>query len=146
MIKKTIEYTDLNGDKIKEELYFNMSTVDLTRFVARYSDYSNIARDDEESSAKALQQYIDKLVQSKDMPKMIEFLEDMILTSYGEKSQDGRRFVKSRRVREDFEYSIAYSTLFTELFADQDKMQKFISGIINDDRTSATTSKVTVIK
>ena len=72
---------------------------------------------------------------SKDKDVILLF-KDIILSAYGEKSEDGRSFIKKRngvRLAEEFEQSPAYDALFTELVLDPDKASVFINGIMPKD-------------
>lgn len=146
MLKKTITYTDFNGEKRTEILYFNMSSPDMTRFIAKYSDYTGIDVDDEEGSRKALEQYVERLRETKDMTKVFNFLEDLILSSYGVKSDDGKRFMKSAKIREEFSWTNAYAEFFEELMSDEDKFKHFIQGIVDNKNGTAAKSGVSVVQ
>lgn len=120
MLKKEISYVDYNGDKVTESLYFNLSSVEQTRLFARYT----------KGGYKDLEEYAKHLMDIKDTEAMVTMVEDVILSSYGEKSPDGRAFVKTRAVRESFEYSIAYSVLFEELLTNEASMRAFFQGLV----------------
>lgn len=116
MIKKTISYVDFNGTKRDDEYYFHLSVPEATRFAARFGE------DGWEAGIK-------KIVESRDLTEVLDLFEDIILTSYGQKSQDGRTFVKSKEMRESFSNSEAYAQLFEELVTSEDAMTKFAEGI-----------------
>lgn len=59
--------------------------------------------------------------------------EEIILTAYGEKSDDGRRFVKSDELSQAFKETEAYSELFMELLTDDKAAAAFINGILPKD-------------
>ncbi len=120
MLKKEITYVDYNGDKVTESLYFNLSTVEQTRLFARYTT----------GGYKDLEEYAKHLMDKKDNAGMVTLVEDVILSSYGEKSPDGRAFVKTKAVREKFEYSMAYASLFEELLTNEESMRAFFNGVI----------------
>jgi hypothetical protein len=109
-----------------------MSSVEVTRFISKYSDYTNLDIHDQNSTAQALSQFINKTLKEGKADTIIEFLEDFILSAYGEKSADGKRFMKSAKIREDFSYSIAYATLFEELITDEKKLGQFMDGVIDN--------------
>lgn len=120
MLKKEITYIDYNGDEVKESLYFNLSSVEQTRLFARYT----------KGGYKDLEEYAKHLMETKDNEGMVTMIEDVILSSYGEKSPDGRAFIKTKAVRESFEYSVAYATLFEELLTNEASMRAFFNGVI----------------
>lgn len=147
MLKKTIKYVDLDGNQVAEDYYFNMNTIDLTRFIAKYSDYTNIGEVDDTSAQKAMTQYINRLVENRNTVKIIEFIEDLILSSYGTRP-DGKHFIKPASQREEFSYSLAYAALFEELLTDEKKMEAFMSGIIEKSASGngVTHSSATVVQ
>lgn len=115
MIKKTISYVDFNGNKQTEDFYFHISSPEATRI-------------NNEFGVDGIEKGIQKMVQSNDIKQMVDFLERTILGAYGQKTQDGKSFLKDPEERKRFEYSQAYAELFEELFQDADKMSKFIAG------------------
>lgn len=122
MYKKTITYMNLNNEEVTETLHFNLSKNDAIKLIGKYTAGSL----DEEK----INEYIDRLLKSNNTVKMIEFIEDFILSSYGEKSEDGNYFVKNKMVREKFENSIAYAELFEELFTNNKQLNNFIKNVV----------------
>lgn len=116
MIKKTISYVDFNGTERTDDYYFHLSIPEATRFAARFGE-------------KGWEAGIKDIVDSGEFPKVLNLFEDIILSSYGEKSADGRRFVKNAEMRENFSNSEAYAQLFEELIMSGDKMAEFAKGI-----------------
>ena len=119
MLKKTIEYTDYNGVDREEDFYFNLSKAELMEW--------------EMGTTGGLAEMIQKIVQTQDAPAIIAIFKDLILKSYGEKSADGKRFIKSDELREAFSQTEAYSNLYMELATDADKASAFIEGIVPVD-------------
>lgn len=123
MLKRPITYVDFNGDTRTEEFYFNLSKAELIRFEAKYDG--------------GLHQGLLKIAQSGDNKKLLDAFEDIILSSYGEKSEDGTRFVKTAQVREDFSQSAAYDALFTEMCANEQVMLTFLTGVVPEEMRKA---------
>ena len=73
---------------------------------------------------------INRIIAEQDGKRIIELFKDLVLRSYGKKSDDGRRFIKSQELREDFAQTEAYSDLFMELATDADAAAKFVNGIV----------------
>ena len=119
MLKKTIEYKDFNGVDRKEDFYFNLSKAEIMEM--------------EMSKKGGLAEEIQRIISAQDAPAIIEVFKELLLKSYGVKSPDGRRFIKSQELREDFEQTEAYSILFMELATDADAASKFINGIVPSD-------------
>lgn len=116
MIKKTISYVDFNGTQRNDDYYFHLSVPEATRFAARFGE-------------QGWEAGIKKIVDSGDLREVLDLFEDIILTSYGQKSPDGRTFVKNKEMRENFSNSEAYAQLFEELVMSPDAMTQFAKGI-----------------
>jgi hypothetical protein len=119
MLKKTITYTDYNDVERKEDFYFNLSKAEIMEM--------------EMSTAGGLAEMINKVVATKDSVAIIKIFKDLVLRAYGEKSADGKRFIKSPELSEAFAQTEAYSILFMELATDADAAAKFVNGIIPAD-------------
>lgn len=116
MLKKTIKYTDYNGVDREEDFYFNLTKAEITEM--------------ELGTSGGLAETIQKVVAAQDAPAIIKIFKDLVLKAYGEKSSDGRRFMKSDEIRASFEQTEAYSILFMELATDADAAAKFVNGIV----------------
>jgi len=119
MLKKRIEYVDYDDNKRAEDFYFNLTKAEITEL--------------ELSTEGGLQQMIEKIIDTRDTPQIIKFFKEIILMSYGEKSADGRRFIKGKDLSEAFTQTPAYSELFMELATDEKAASEFINGIIPKD-------------
>lgn len=115
MLKKTIEYTDYNGTVRKEDFYFNLTKAEVTEM--------------ELSKNGGLSEHINRIVASKDSPEIINLFKEIIAKSYGVKSLDGKRFIKSEEILNEFIQTEAYSELFMELAFDAEKAAAFVNGI-----------------
>ena len=125
MYKKTITYTDYNGEERTEDFYFNLSKGELM--------------DMQNSVEGGMEQRIRKITQLKSIPKITEVFKELILASYGEKSDDGRRFIKKmngERLADQFAETEAFSNLYMELATDADAATAFINGIVPQDIAS----------
>ena len=119
MLKKTIEYTDYNGTKRSEDFYFNLSKAEVMEM--------------ELSTTGGLAETIQRIVNAQDHPAIIKIFKDLVLKAYGEKSADGKRFIKSEEISTAFSQTEAYSILFMELATDADAASKFVNGIVPAD-------------
>ena len=123
MLKKTITYTDYNGIEKTEDFYFNLSKAEIMEM--------------EMSTVGGLAEMIQKIVAAQDAPAIIKIFKDLILKAYGEKSPDGKHFLKEdengRPLADKFKQTEAYSILFMELATDADAAAKFVNGIIPVD-------------
>ena len=119
MLKKTITYTDYNGVERTEDFYFYLSKADLMEM--------------EMGTTGGFAEMIQKVVNAQDAPAIIKIFKDLILKAYGEKSADGKRFIKNDEIRDAFSQTEAYSQLFMELATDSDAAAKFVNGIMPAD-------------
>ena len=120
MLKKTIKYTDYNGTQREEDFYFNLTKAELMEM--------------EMSTSGGLAEMIQNIVKAQDAPAIIKVFKDLVLKAYGEKSLDGKRFMK---VDENgpplsiaFSQTEAYSNLFMELATNTEAASEFVNGIV----------------
>lgn len=116
MIKKTITYTDYNGDVRTEDFFFHLNKVELA--------------DIQLGTLGGMDNYIERISKEKDKNKIYSLFKEIILKSYGEKSPDGRRFIKSEELTKAFEQTEAFVELFMELGNDAEAAAKFVNGIM----------------
>lgn len=119
MLKKTMTYTDYNGVERTEDFYFNLTKAEIMEM--------------ELSTSGGLAEYIQAIVNAKDAPAIIKVFKELVLKAYGQKSPDGRRFIKKAELTEEFEQTEAYSELFMTLATDADEASKFVNGIMPAD-------------
>lgn len=123
MLKKTIKYKDYNDVEREETFLFNLTKAELMEM--------------ELGTQGGLAEMIQGIVAAQDTPSIIKIFKDIILKAYGEKSVDGKRFVKVNDtgvpLSIGFSQTEAYSQLFMELATDADAAANFIKGIIPGD-------------
>lgn len=115
MIKKTMTYTDYNGVERTEDFWFNLTKAEAMEL--------------ELGTTGGLSEMIKKLVAAQDTPAIMKIFKDLILLAYGEKSADGRRFIKSPELSREFSQTEAYSDLYMLLATDTDAASEFVNGI-----------------
>ena len=123
MLKKRISYTDYNGNKREEDFYFNLTKAEIMEM--------------QMSTNGGLTEMITHIIDTQDAPSIIKVFKEIIMKAYGEKSPDGKRFVKSPELSQAFSQTEAYSELFMELATDSDAASKFVNGIIPADMVKA---------
>jgi hypothetical protein len=109
-------YVDYDGNNRTEDFYFNLSKAEVMEM--------------ELGTTGGMQRMLEKIVAEKDSKRIIEIFKDIILRAYGEKSPDGKRFVKHPDLTAAFSQTEAYSDLFMELATNADAASKFINGIV----------------
>ncbi len=119
MLKKTITYTDYDGHERTEDYYFNLTKAEVMEM--------------EMSTSGGLAEMITRIVAAQDQPAIIKIFKDLILKAYGEKSPDGKRFIKSDELSIAFSQTEAYSQLFMELATDAEAASAFVNGIVPAD-------------
>lgn len=119
MLKKSITYTDYNGQERTEDFYFNLSKAEIMEM--------------ELSTVGGFGEMLQRIIAAQDSPTIVKIFKELILKAYGEKTPDGKRFVKSDELREAFAQTEAYSNLFMELATDSKAASDFVNGIIPAD-------------
>lgn len=122
MVKKTITYTDYDGNQRTEDFYFNLTKAELMEL--------------EMSVEGGFRKMAEKIVAANNSVQIMHVFKDLILKSYGEKSDDGRRFIKSKELSEAFTQTEAYSQLFMEFLTDGNAAAAFMNGIVPSDLSS----------
>lgn len=116
MLKKTITYIDYDGNERTETHYFDLNEVEATEM--------------ELSVEGGMSKKLAAMAKSDDKAAMFQFFKKLIAASYGVKSEDGRRFVKSEKIFEEFSQTRAYVALIMELAKDGEKLAAFFNGVI----------------
>lgn len=122
MLKKTVKYEDFDGNTREETLYFFISKTELTEM--------------ELKTPGGFANKLEKISQASNGAEIMAVFKEIILTAYGEKSDDGRSFIKKRngvRLADEFEQTMAFDALFTELITNPDKASAFVNGIMPKD-------------
>lgn len=116
MLKKIVTYTDYDGNERTEEFFFNLNKAEVTEM--------------ELSTEGGMEKMLKKIIESRDGKRIIEVMKDIVLRAYGEKSPDGRRFIKTPEMREAFSQTEAYVNVFMELATDAKAASDFVRGIL----------------
>ncbi len=118
MLKKTITYTDWNGAERTEDFYFNLTRVECIELEYGFGP------------GASLTETFSTMINSNDPGMIIKVVKDVILKAYGEKSPDGKRFVKNPEIRKSFEENPAFDILYMELMTNSDYAAEFMVGIM----------------
>lgn len=119
MFKKVHTYVDYNGNERTETFYFNLTKAEAIEM--------------ELTKEGTLSEWIQKVIDTNNVPEIISLFKEIVLKSYGEKSSDGRRFIKSHELSEAFSQTEAYSDIFMELATDANAAAEFVNGILPKD-------------
>jgi hypothetical protein len=115
MLKKTITYTDYDGLERTEEFRFNLTKAELV--------------DMELTTAGTFSETMKRIIAEKDIIRIAKLFKELLLKSYGVKSDDGKRFVKSQELSEAFSQTEAYSDLYIELLSNPEEAAKFFAEV-----------------
>lgn len=119
MIKKTLQYVDIDGITREEDFYFNLTKAEALELqVSRHGGFS---------------ESIQAIIKSKDPKAILATIKEVILSAYGERAPESRHFIKKRETAEAFSHTEAFSNLFMELFTDKNKAAEFFNGLLPKD-------------
>jgi hypothetical protein len=116
MLQKTIAYTDFNGNEQTETLYFNLTKAELVEM--------------QFSHAEGFDEWLKQIAATNNTQEILTVFKKVINSSYGERSADGKRFIKSPEFADAFYQTAAYDELFMELIQDADKMAQFMNSLV----------------
>lgn len=119
MIKKRIKYEDFDGVEREEDFYFNLTKTELVKW--NYSE------------SGGLEEAVKKIIDTKDAKELLKIYDKIITMSYGVKSPDGKKFVKSEEITNDFKGTNAYDVMFIEYLSHPESFNAFIDGIMPKD-------------
>lgn len=119
MLKRTIKYTDFDGNETEEVFYFNLTVSEL------------IEMHFEESGG--LDGLVNRIIEAKDYNQLVQLFKKIVLASYGVRSEDGKRFVKTEQLRTEFMQTAAYDALFFQLATDANAGATFVNGVMPPD-------------
>lgn len=132
MYKKTITYVDYDENERTEDFYFNLTQAEVMEM--------------ELSTSGGMAEMIKGIVAAQDVPEIIKIFKRLILESYGKKSPDGKRFIKSDELTNEFKQTEAYSKLFMELAQDADAAAEFVNNVIAVNKKAAKSSNLAAKK
>jgi hypothetical protein len=124
MLKKSITYKDYNGEEVTEDFFFHLSRAELVELEVSHKD--------------GLSESLQKIIATNDGAEIIREFKNIIMKAYGQKSPDGRRFIKNDQLRQEFESTEAYSVMFIELVTNSDAAAEFVNAVIPQDLSQLT--------
>lgn len=130
MLKKTIQYIDFNGNEVTEDFYFNLTKAEIAEMEL---ENANVGKDGTVSGG--MQAMLNDVIESGSGKRIIEVFKDIIARSYGVKTEDGKRFIKSKELYEEFSQTEAYSAFFMEIVTNADYASEFIRAVVPADLT-----------
>mgnify|MGYP003294226651 CR=1 FL=1 len=88
MYKMTETYTDYDGNERTEDFYFHVTKAEIMEM-----DFL------EEGG---LQKTVERITATQDRKALMELFKGIVIMAYGEKSPDGRRFMKNEEIKKNF--------------------------------------------
>lgn len=116
MLKKEIKYINYNDTEVTETFYFNLTKAEVMEM--------------EMTTTGGLGEHLTKIIAANDTKEIVTQFKELVLKAYGEKSADGKHFVKNDSIRDAFSQTEAYSDLFMELATNAEAAAAFVNGII----------------
>lgn len=115
MQKLTVQFENFDGETVTEDLYFHLNIKELQ---------------DMENWDVPLTQRIAKLTKTEDGKEAFELMRDIVEAAYGERSEDGKRFVKNPEVLKNFTEGLAYDEVIIKFIDGSTDLGKFIEGLL----------------
>lgn len=132
MYKRNITYTDFSGTQRTEEYCFHLSKAELIKM--------------ELMTKGTFTDMLQRIINAKDTPDIIREINELLLSSYGIRSEDGRFFRKSPEIRADFENSEPYSEMLMLILSSDEEAAKFINGIMPEEVVKASAADIEVMR
>lgn len=106
----------MNDVQRTEDFYFDLSKPEIVKMQA--------------STKGGYDVQLRSIAASLDGAKIMDFFENFIAKSYGVKSEDGRRFMKSEEISRSFMETPAYEVLFEKLVTDDKYAADFVNAVM----------------
>lgn len=119
MLKREIKFKNFDDEDDTEIAWFHLSKTELVEMEVENED--------------GLEKTIRRIIEADNRKALIAEFKRVILSAYGVKSEDGKRFIKSEELRTAFSQTAAFDTLFMELATDDSAAAEFINGIVPKD-------------
>lgn len=119
MYRTDVTYENFEGEQVTETCYFNLTKAEMLQLQLQYPE--------------GYQTYLQRLVDDNNRKAMIEEFKHILSMSYGERSADGRKFVKSEEISNAFMASEAYSELFLKFISEEGYVEKFMNAVMPKD-------------
>lgn len=119
MYVRTVTYKDWNDVERTESFRFNLTKAELMEM--QYEQEGG------------MREYLQRIIKSNDQKELMRMFKELVLKAYGEKSEDGKYFIKNDEIRQRFAATPVYSDLFMELSTDAKAASEFVNGIMPAD-------------
>lgn len=123
MLKKTVKYTDYFGEQHTEDFYFHLPKAELTELAL-----------DEDGVIGKLQALTSDTAKGSEI---LKFFKLFLVKSYGERSEDGKRFIKSEEAQHEFSQTAAFDQILGDLVTYADDPVEFMKAVLPSDLAKA---------
>lgn len=124
MLKQTITYEDFDGEQCEETLYFNLTQTEIVQWQASLD--GNLVK------------HFSEVMTTGNHGLIMEAFKDLLKRTYGVRSADGKRFIKTKALAEEFEQTAAYDAFFMQLVSGgAEAAANFINGIMPRGMTTS---------
>jgi hypothetical protein len=119
MLKKNVIFTDLDGNLQSEDFEFNLTKQEI--FEMQLSEVYG--------GEGSLTETLEKIAAAQNGKEVAAAFENIILSAYGKRSEDGKRFIKSQALRDEFKQHLGYSELYIEIATKPGAAAEFINAV-----------------
>lgn len=116
MVSRTVTYVDFDGESKKKTLYFHLTKAEFVKMERNSNPLS-----------KRIKECVDENGKPKDIEKMLEVIETILLAAYG--VREGEGFRKTKELTEQFVSSEEYSQLFMDMLENPNIIVEIFKGI-----------------
>lgn len=119
MLERTFTYEGFDGKMHTDKWNFYLSKADLLEI--------NV------ESFVGLDVLLKRLFDSQNGREIMSIIREIVLRSVGKPSADGRRFIRTPELRDEFYQTEAYTQLMLEMFEDPNKVNEFLISVVPSD-------------
>jgi hypothetical protein len=132
MIKQQITYGGFDGQVFTEDFHFHLSTSELVTLNINHARISGGFDTEKSVVTGGYKEYLETELASGDGKRIMAVFRELIFLSYGERSEDGKRFRKgdNQELAKAFAETEAYDQLFIKLVTNADFGAEFFNGIM----------------
>lgn len=125
MLKQSVTYTDFDDNECIETLYFNLTKTELTDNLNLKDELEKLQEDFTGEPKRNLEEH--------EIRRILDLVKRLMQLSYGIRSQDGKRFIKTEQNWIEFTQTAAYDAFLFGLFENPSKALGFMTGIMPKD-------------
>lgn len=129
MLKQSVSYEDFDENQVTETLYFNLTKTELADNLDLEDELKEIQKDFTGQGNRTLEKH--------EIRRVLELVKTFMRLSYGVRSEDGKRFIKTDQIWEEFTQTAAYDAFLFSLFQEPEKAFAFMIGILPKDAREA---------